>query len=163
MATPHNSAKMGDIAKTVLMPGDPLRAKVIAETYLTDVVCYNTVRNMLGFTGYYNGKRVFYNQIEEIATEQERKSILAPVTGSYYFVIDTAVLWTYQDKWIQITTQPESVVQIGVEFPELGSNKTLYVNKKGGISVWDDEIKDYIVVADKNEYVSESDIDSLFN
>ena len=58
MATPHNSAKMGDIAKTVLMPGDPLRAKVIAETYLTDVVCYNTVRNMLGFTGYYKGKRV---------------------------------------------------------------------------------------------------------
>ena len=58
MATPHNAAKMGDIAKTVLMPGDPLRAKVIAETYLTDVVCYNTVRNMLGFTGYYKGKRV---------------------------------------------------------------------------------------------------------
>ena len=58
MPTPHNAAQMGDIAKTVLMPGDPLRAKYIAEHYLTDVVCYNTVRNMLGFTGYYKGKRV---------------------------------------------------------------------------------------------------------
>lgn len=56
--TPHNEAKLGDIAKTVLMPGDPLRAKFIAETYLTDAVCFNTVRNMLGFTGTYNGKRV---------------------------------------------------------------------------------------------------------
>ncbi len=51
MPTPHNAAQMGDIAKTVLMPGDPLRAKYIAEHYLTDVTCYNTVRNMLGFTG----------------------------------------------------------------------------------------------------------------
>lgn len=58
MSTPHNAANKGDIAKTVLMPGDPLRAKVIAETYLSDVVCYNTVRNMLGFTGTYKGKRV---------------------------------------------------------------------------------------------------------
>lgn len=58
MATAHNAAKMGDIAKTVLMPGDPLRAKVIADTYLTDVVCYNTVRNMFGYTGFYKGKRV---------------------------------------------------------------------------------------------------------
>ncbi|MDF2511066.1 MAG: deoD [Herbinix sp.] len=58
MATPHNAAKPGDIAKTVLMPGDPLRAKFIAETYLEDVVCFNTVRNMLGFTGTYKGKKV---------------------------------------------------------------------------------------------------------
>ena len=58
MSTPHNAANKGDIAKTVLMPGDPLRAKVIAETYLTDVVCYNTVRNMFGYTGLYKGERV---------------------------------------------------------------------------------------------------------
>ena len=56
--TPHNGAKEGEIAKTVLMPGDPLRAKFIAETYLTDVLCFNTVRNMLGYTGMYHGKRV---------------------------------------------------------------------------------------------------------
>ena len=56
--TPHNSAKKGDIAEIVLMPGDPLRAKLIAETYLEDPVCYNTVRNMLGYTGTYKGKRI---------------------------------------------------------------------------------------------------------
>ncbi len=56
--TPHNEAKMGDIAKKVLMPGDPLRAKYIAENYLEDVKCVNTVRNMLAFTGKYNGEEV---------------------------------------------------------------------------------------------------------
>ncbi|MBP3268118.1 MAG: purine-nucleoside phosphorylase, partial [Ruminococcus sp.] len=55
MSTPHNNAKKGDIAKTVLMPGDPLRAKFIAETYLDNAVCYNEVRGMLGFTGTYKG------------------------------------------------------------------------------------------------------------
>ncbi len=58
MPTPHNNAQKGDIAKTVLMPGDPLRAKFIAETYLDDPVCYNNVRGMLGFTGKYKGTEV---------------------------------------------------------------------------------------------------------
>ena len=58
MATPHNAAKPGDIAKTVLMPGDPLRAKYIADNFLEDVTCFNTVRNMFGYTGTYKGKRV---------------------------------------------------------------------------------------------------------
>ena len=58
MATPHNEAKEGMIAKTVLMPGDPLRAKFLAETYLDDVVQFNGVRNMLGYTGNYKGKPV---------------------------------------------------------------------------------------------------------
>ena len=58
MSTPHNAANPGDIAKTVLMPGDPLRDKYIAETYLENVKCYNTVRNMLGFTGTYKGRPV---------------------------------------------------------------------------------------------------------
>ena len=51
MSTPHNSAKMGDFAETVLLPGDPLRAKFIADNFLTDVVQVNGVRNMLGYTG----------------------------------------------------------------------------------------------------------------
>lgn len=54
----HISAKQGEIAETVLLPGDPLRAKYIAETYLEDVVQYNEVRNMFGYTGTYKGKRV---------------------------------------------------------------------------------------------------------
>lgn len=56
--TPHNAGKLGDIAPIVLMPGDPLRAKFIAETYLTDVVQYNQVRGMNGYTGMYKGKKV---------------------------------------------------------------------------------------------------------
>lgn len=58
MSTPHNEANKGDFAKTVLRPGDPLRAKFIAETFLTDVKQVNTVRNRLGYTGYYKGKKV---------------------------------------------------------------------------------------------------------
>ena len=54
----HIAAKKGDIAETVLLPGDPLRAKYIAEKYLENPVQYNNVRGMLGFTGTYNGKKV---------------------------------------------------------------------------------------------------------
>ncbi len=56
--TPHNTAKYGEIAKKVLMPGDPLRAKYISEHYLEDAKCVNTVRNMLAFTGKYKGSEV---------------------------------------------------------------------------------------------------------
>jgi len=56
--TPHNTAKLGDIAGMMLMPGDPLRANYIADKFLEDVVCFNQVRNMLGFTGTYKGKAV---------------------------------------------------------------------------------------------------------
>ena len=55
MSTPHNSAKMGDFAKTVLMPGDPLRAKFIAETFLEDAKLVNNVRGIHGYTGTYRG------------------------------------------------------------------------------------------------------------
>ena len=58
MPTPHNAAQPGDIAKVVLMPGDPLRAKYVADNYLEDVTCFNQVRNMFGYTGTYQGKRV---------------------------------------------------------------------------------------------------------
>lgn len=56
--TPHINAKKEEIAKTVIMPGDPLRAKHIAESFLTDYKLVNTVRNMYAYTGYYNGKQV---------------------------------------------------------------------------------------------------------
>lgn len=58
MSTPHINAADGAFAETVLMPGDPLRAKHIADTFLTDVVQVNTVRNMFGYTGNFQGKRV---------------------------------------------------------------------------------------------------------
>ena len=56
--TPHINAKLGDFAKTVLMPGDPLRAKYIADNYLEDKVLVNNVRGVQGYTGFYKGKRV---------------------------------------------------------------------------------------------------------
>src|SRR5699024_971630 len=54
----HINAKKGEIAETILLPGDPLRAKYIAETFLEDVVQYNDVRNMFGYTGTYKGERI---------------------------------------------------------------------------------------------------------
>jgi purine-nucleoside phosphorylase len=54
----HINAKKGDIAETILLPGDPLRAKWIAETYFENPVCFNEVRGMLGYTGIYNGKKI---------------------------------------------------------------------------------------------------------
>lgn len=54
----HIAAKQGEIAETVILPGDPLRAKFIAENFLENPICYNTVRGMLGYTGTYKGKRV---------------------------------------------------------------------------------------------------------
>ncbi len=56
--TPHITAKAGDFAKTVLMPGDPLRSEFIAKNFLTDAVLVNDVRGVHGYTGFYNGKRV---------------------------------------------------------------------------------------------------------
>ena len=56
--TPHIGAKLGEIAETVIMAGDPLRVKLMAERYLENPVCFNEVRGMLGYTGTYKGKRV---------------------------------------------------------------------------------------------------------
>lgn len=113
----------------------------------------------------FNNKRQFYNQIEELSSEAERITLSEPINGGYYFVIDSAVLWTYQnDNWIQLTSIPESVIFIGTEIPELGSAKTLYVDKTNkNIAVWDEITNNYIVVADKKETTTLSDIDLLFN
>lgn len=58
MGTPHNRAENGDIAEKILLPGDPLRAKFIAENFLENAVCYNDVRGMFGYTGTYKGEKV---------------------------------------------------------------------------------------------------------
>lgn len=113
----------------------------------------------------FGGKRKFYNQIEELATDAERISMSAPEAGLFYFVIDTAVLWTYQNGWVQITTSPKEVVLFGTELPELGSSNTLYVDHVAQeISVWDDDAKKYVVVADKTQAneMTADDITALF-
>lgn len=114
----------------------------------------------------FKGKRKFYNQIEELDTELARKELESPVNGAYYFVIETAVLWTYRNNdWIQMTTQTEEIVFIGTEFPELGKKQTIYTNTKEGnehIAVWNEESSNYKIVADKTQMISTEDIDLLF-
>lgn len=110
------------------------------------------------------GKRKFYNSIVELETEADRAGLLAPVSGGYYFVIATAVLWTYQNGWVQITHRPEEIVFIGTELPELGSATTLYVDKENlTIKVWDETTGAYIVIAEKTESISIEDIEAMFN
>jgi hypothetical protein len=113
----------------------------------------------------YKGKRTFYNQIVELQTEAERMMLDSPMSG-YYFVIGTAVLWFYQDGWIQITEKPQEIVSIGVELPELGQAKdnVLYVNKADKeIAVFDNVSNEYVIVSDYTNEVTDADIESLFN
>ena len=116
----------------------------------------------------FKGQRVFYNQIVELATESERLTLENPLSG-YYFVIDSACLWFYQeghqgeDGWTQITEKPKEVIFIGVELPELGQENKLYVNKSvKEISIWDEETNSYIAVSNYTHEVSDTDIESLF-
>ena len=113
----------------------------------------------------FKGKRVFYNQIVELPTESERIKLNYPLSG-YYFVIDTAVLWFYQDGWTQVTGKPDEVISIGVELPELGQAKdnVLYINKaEKEIAVFDKASNEYIIVSDYTNEVTDSDIADLFN
>jgi len=111
----------------------------------------------------FNDKRVFYNQVVILQKESDREAILAPINELFYFVVDTAVLWMYHNEWVQITSQPENIVFIGTTLPELGSAKTLYVNKEEqNISIWNSESSEYIVVGNTYSPISNNDILSLF-
>lgn len=111
----------------------------------------------------FNNKRVFYNQIVELNSESERLSLENPLNG-YYFVIGSACLWYYRDEWIQITEKPKEILFIGAELPELGQEGKLYIDTDDReISVWDEEIDEYIAVANYTMDVTEEDIENLFN
>lgn len=91
-----------------------------------------------------DGKRKVYNQIEELATEAARTSLLAPVSGRYYFVMDPPVLWRYQeDGWIQITTPPENleaVLQESKEYTDTVSKRvTGTIDEDGNYIIMFDE------------------------
>lgn len=113
----------------------------------------------------FKGKRVFYNQIVELETEADREALGNPLNG-YYFVIDSARLWFYKDEWIPITEEPQEIIFVGVELPELGQANKIYANTTEGaecISVWDEERGEYVVVADKTHEVTDQDILELFD
>lgn len=161
MAEPENKSPLSVIATT----SDRLAALSIKNGQL--IFIQDKHRIAMDF----NGKRVFYNQITVLDSEPERTLLDKPVTG-YYFVVSTAVLWSYNGGWIQLTKRPNDVVFIGTELPELGSasDTALYVNKsKKEICVYDKDSNGYIVVADKTsesltpiESATEADIDGLF-
>lgn len=112
----------------------------------------------------FNNKRVFYNQIVELNTDVERLTLDSPISG-YYFIIDTAVLWYYQDGWVQITEKPENILFIGTELPALGQGKenTLYINKADKeVAIFDKTSNEYVIVSDYTKEVSEEDIENLF-
>ena len=88
--------------------------------------------------------------------------MIDPLSG-YYFVIDTAVLWFYQDGWVQITERPQDIVFIGVELPSLGQAGKIYVDVDDKeISVWDEETDKYITVSNYTADVTDEDIENLF-
>ena len=89
MSTPHNSAEKGEIAKTVLMPGDPLRAEFIAKTYLENPICYNKVRGMLGFTGKYKG----------IEVSVQGSGMGIPSIGIYSYELLMNMMWIILSEW----------------------------------------------------------------
>jgi hypothetical protein len=113
----------------------------------------------------FKGKRVFYNQIVELETEAERLALENPLDG-YYFVIDEACLWAYKSGWIQITEKPKEIVFVGVELPQLGQANKIYANTTEGaenISVWDEELGRYVVVADKTHTMTPEEVIAVFN
>lgn len=111
----------------------------------------------------YDGKRTFYNQIVILESDQDRVNILAPVSGLFYFVMETTVLWTYRDNWIQITSPPKSFVFIGDVIPESGDKDVLYVDKTDKkIAVWDDVKSEFVTVADTLNTLGTDEILSLF-
>jgi hypothetical protein len=111
----------------------------------------------------FKGQRVFYNQIVELKTEAERLTLDSPLSG-YYFVIDSAVLWFYQNEWVQITEKPKEIIFIGVELRELGQQGKLYVDTDDKeISIWNEETKEYIVVSNYTNEVTDEDIENLFD
>lgn len=113
----------------------------------------------------FKGKRVFYNQIAELDTEADRLALEQPL-GGYYFVIDTACLWFYKNGWNQITEKPKEILFVGVELPQLGQKNKLYVDTTEGaesISVWSEEIGDYIIVSNRTYSMTSEDVIALFN
>lgn len=111
----------------------------------------------------YHGKRTFYNNIQTVETEVDRQN-LTPENGVYYFVVETVLLWTYQNGWIQITQNMGSTVYIGINKPSTGEENILYADTTNqNVAVWDKESNGYIIVGEKTKSISNDEILKLFN
>lgn len=145
----------------VATTSDRIKDLVIKDGQLS--FCYDVGR--IAFD--YKGKRKFYNQVEELETEQERQNLSEPVNGKYYFIIETAVFWRYFNGWTQLTKEPDEILFIGDgDFPELGQPKTLYVNKTEGnesISIYDEDKGEYKIVANKTQIITPEEVIAIFN
>ena len=112
----------------------------------------------------FKDKRIFYNEITLLQTDEDRVNLEKPIPDSFYFVIDTAVLWAYESRWMQLTTPPDDILFIGTELPELGKENKIFINTlEKNISVWNNTSNQYSIIADKTCPVSTDDIDKLFS
>lgn len=111
-----------------------------------------------------NGKRVFYNEINVLKTEEERLNLTAPIEGCFYFVIETAVMWYFDTDWVASTSSPQEVLFIGTSLPELGIKSKLYIDTTNkNISIWNPERNEYEVIAERIEPISDEEINKIFN
>ena len=110
----------------------------------------------------FNDKRVFYKDIIILKTEQERNSLLAPISNKFYFVEETFVLWRRNtSNWMQVTRPPQDIIYIGSSLPETGISDKLYINTtQKEISIWDGN--SYDVVSNKSESISELELKNIF-
>ena len=110
----------------------------------------------------FNDKRVHYVDIIVLNTEQERVSLLAPITNKFYYVEETYVLWRRTlSGWMQVTMPPQDIMYIGEELPESGIENKIYINTANKeISVWDGN--SYNVVSNKSDSISEEELRSIF-
>lgn len=110
----------------------------------------------------FNDKRVHYVDIIVLNTEQERVSLLAPITNKFYYVEETYVLWRRTlSGWMQVTMPPQDIMYIGEELPESGIENKLYINTiSKEISIWKDS--KYDIVSNKSEAIPLETIQELF-
>ena len=98
-------------------------------------------KNTIAFD--FGGRRRLYKQIEDVSTDADRLSILAPVAGCYYFVVETSVLWTYRNEWVQITTTSKDIKEYSdnaledakAYADEIGKRATGSIDEDGNIVI----------------------------
>lgn len=128
-------------AKTVLSAIATSNSKLSELSVKDGQLIFVQDKNTIAFD--FGGRRRLYRQIEEISTEAARTSILAPVTGCYYFVVETSVLWTYQNGWVQITMAPNNIKDYSdtaledakAYADEIGKRATGSVDENGNIII----------------------------